>query len=65
MEDQPEQMWNCTNCHQAWQRIQMQLQMHLQFQGGIWMHIHMLNIQMRIQMHLPLLTSLMANKMLC
>ena len=44
-------------------RIQMQMfkeciKMQLQFYGGIWMHIQMLNIQMRIQMHLYLLTSL-------
>ena len=39
-------------------KVHIQMQMHLQFYGGISMRIQMLNIQMRNQMHLQLLTSL-------
>ena len=40
--------------------IQIRMQMHLEFYGGI----QMLNIQMRIQMHLHLLTSLLSARAL-
>ena len=38
-------------------KVRIQMQMHLQFHGGIWNRIQMLNIKMCIQMHLHLLTS--------